>query len=245
MRRHGRVVLSLVRELALDCNSSQPWKLHGTCLQLQLSRLLGGVEESDRSDEVGRLYPTTGAVHGKAPRTVHRRRPGHPNTEGGEGPRPMETGRQRASVRTTSTAPQIVPPSSSGLPSLCPEVRKRVAQGDVRLHRHQQCSNTSRSVNQFLPRRERVAYFVVLSSAACKVGRRIRHRGFLVVRYHLSLEATDLRRLLSDGRTGRVLAAVLCPSCASWSRCQVSHADQRCSDVWRDKPCSFHVQTGN
>ena len=43
-QRHGRVVLSLVRELALDCNSSQPWKPHRTRLQLQLSRLLGGVE---------------------------------------------------------------------------------------------------------------------------------------------------------------------------------------------------------
>ena len=40
--------------------------------------------------------------------------------------------------RTASTAPQIVPPSASGLPSLCPEMR---------------------SVNQFLPRRPRGAYF--------------------------------------------------------------------------------------
>ena len=30
------------------------------------------------------------------------------------------------------------PPSASGLPSLCPEMRKRVAQGDFRLHSHQQ-----------------------------------------------------------------------------------------------------------
>ena len=29
-QRHDRVVLSLVRELALDGNSSWPWKLHGT-----------------------------------------------------------------------------------------------------------------------------------------------------------------------------------------------------------------------
>ena len=46
-------------------------------------------------------------------------------------------------------------------------------------------------------------------------------------------------------RTGRVLGVVLCPSCASWSHCQDSHADQRCSDVWGDMPRSSHVHTGN
>ena len=44
----------------------------------------------------------------------------------------MEIGPQRAS-----------PPSASGLPSLCPEMRKCVAQGDFGLHSHQQCSNAS------------------------------------------------------------------------------------------------------
>ena len=73
-----------------------------------------------------------------AQRTVHRRRPGHPNTKGDKGPRPMEIGPQRASIRAASTPPQIVPPSASGLPSLCSEMRKRVAQGDFRLHAHQQ-----------------------------------------------------------------------------------------------------------
>ena len=48
-QRHGRVVLSLVRELALDGNSSEPWKPHGTHFQLQLSRLLGGVEQNEAS----------------------------------------------------------------------------------------------------------------------------------------------------------------------------------------------------
>ena len=56
-------------------------------------------------------------------------------------------------------------------------------------------------MNQFLPRRPRGAYFVVLSIAACKVGRRIRHRGFVVGWYHLSPEPTDRRRLRSDDRT--------------------------------------------
>ena len=107
-------------------------------------------------------------------------------------------------------------------------MRKRVAQGDFGLHSDEQRSNATRSVNQFLPRRPRGAYFVVLSSVARKVGRRIRQRGW----YHLNLESTDLRRLRSDVRTGRVLGAVLCPSCASWSHCRDSHADQRCSDVW-------------
>ena len=187
-QRHGRVVLSLVRELALDCNSSQPRKAHGTRLQLQLSRLLGGVEQSDRGDKVGRLYPTTGGIQHTAQRTVHRRRPGYPNTEGDKGRRQMEVGPQRASTRASSTAPQIVPPSASDLPSLCAEMRKRIAQGNFRLHSEQQCSNASSSVNQFLPRRPRGACFVVLSSAACKVGRKIRHRGFLDGWYHLSLD---------------------------------------------------------
>ena len=131
-QRHGRFVLSLVRNISL------PRKHHGTHLQLQLSRFLGGVEQSDRGDKAGRHYPTTGAIHGTAQRTVHRRRPGYPKTKGDKGPRPMEIGPQRASIRAASTAPQIVPPSASGLPSLCPEMRKRVAQGDFRLHSHQQ-----------------------------------------------------------------------------------------------------------
>ena len=71
--RHGRVVLSLM-QLALDCNSSQPWKHHGTRLQLQLLRLLGGVEQSDRCYKVGRLNPTTGGIQDTAQRTIHRRR---------------------------------------------------------------------------------------------------------------------------------------------------------------------------
>ena len=224
---------------------SQPWKPHGTHVQLQLSRLLGGVEQCDRSNKAGRLYPTTGATHGTAQRTVHRRRTGHPDTKGNKGPRLMEIGPQRASLRAASTAPQIRSPSASGLPSPCPEMRKRVAQGDFQLHSHQQCSNASRSVNQFLPRRPRGAYFVFLSSGARKVGRRIRQRGFLVGWYHLNQESTDLRRLRSDVRTGRVLGAVLCPSCAPWSHCRDSHADQRCSNVWGQIPCSSHIQTGN
>ena len=43
-----------------------------------------------------------------------------------------------------------------------------VAQGDFGLHSHQQCSNASRSVFQFLPRRPRGACFVVVSSGAYK-----------------------------------------------------------------------------
>ena len=78
-----------------------------------------------------------------------------------------------------------------------------------------------------------------------KVGRRIRQRGFLVAWCHPNLESSDLRRLRSDVRSGRVLGAVLCPSCASWSHCRDSHADQRCSDVWGRKPCSSNIQTGN
>ena len=65
----------------------------------------------------------------------------------------------------------------------------------------------SRSV-LFLPKRPRGAYFVVLSSAGCKVGHRIRQLGFLVGWYDLTFESADLRRPRSDARTGR--AAGLC-----------------------------------
>ena len=51
-------------------------------------------------------------------------------------------------------------------------MRKRVAQGNFRLRSEQQCSNALRSVNQFLPKRPRGAYIVVLSSATCKFGRK-------------------------------------------------------------------------
>ena len=56
---------------------------------------------------------------------------------------------------------------------------------------------------------------MVLSGAACKVGRKIRQGGFLVGWYNLIFESADLRRLRSDAQTGRVLGAVLGPSCAS------------------------------
>ena len=96
-----------------------------------------------------------------------------------------QTGRavrsQRASIRKTGEALQIFPPATSSLPSLRPEMRKRVTQGDLRRHSDHQPSGASRSVNLFLPRRPRGAYFVVLSSVACKVGQRIRQRGSLLV----------------------------------------------------------------
>ena len=239
-QRHGRVVLSLVRELALDCNSSWPWKPHGTRLQLQLSRLLGGVEQSDRGDKVGRRYPTTGAIRGKAQRTVHRRRPGHPNTKGSKGPKPMEIGPERASVRAASTAPQIVSPSASGLPSLCPEMRKRVAQGDFWFHSHQQCSNASLSVNQFLPRRPRGAH--------CRMQSWTKNSAAW---FPCGLVSSQFR---IDGSSQAPLRCsewpcARCSSlsilCLPWSHCRDSHADQRCSDVWGQKHCSSHIQTGN
>ena len=70
---------------------------HGTRLQLQLSRLLGGVEQSDRGDKVRRLHPTTGAMHGKAQRTVDAALGTRTQNDG---PRPMEIGPQRASCST-------------------------------------------------------------------------------------------------------------------------------------------------
>ena len=141
--------------------------------------------------------------------------------------------RSVASIRAGSTAPQIVPPSGSGLPSLCPEMRKRVAQGDFRLHSRQPCPHASRSVNQFLPRRPRGANFVVLSSGAfSKLDEEFGSVVSLLVGIISILESTYLRRLRCDVRTGRVLGAVLRSSCAFWSHCRDSHAGHRCSDVW-------------
>ena len=153
----------------------------------------------------------------------------------------MEVGPQRASIRAASTAPQIVPPSASGLPSLCSEMRKRVAQGDFRLH-YKSAVFKCIPVGETVPAQTTAWCCPVL---ACKVGRRIRHSGFLVGWYHLSLEPTDLRRHFSDVRTGRVLGAVLCPSCASWSHCGDAHADPGCFDVWGEKPCSPQTRIGN
>ena len=51
-QRHGRVALSLVRELALDSCSPRTRKTHGTRIQLQLSQLLDGVECNDQGDEM-------------------------------------------------------------------------------------------------------------------------------------------------------------------------------------------------
>ena len=62
---------SLVRELARD--SLRQWKPHGTCIQLQLAGLLGGVEQNDRGGKVGEFHPTLGAVHGTTQRPFHRR----------------------------------------------------------------------------------------------------------------------------------------------------------------------------
>ena len=62
------------------------------------------------------------------------------------------------------------------------------------------------------PSRPRGASFVVLSSAVCKVGRRIRQRGFHVGWYDLTLDPANLRRLRSDARSGRVLPGqAACP----------------------------------
>ena len=78
------------------------------------------------------------------------------------------------------------PPAASTLPSLRPEMRKRVAQGDFRPLSNCWRTVASLSVSLFLPKRPRGAYFVVLSNAGCKVGRRIRQRGFLLGWYDLT-----------------------------------------------------------
>ena len=129
-QRHVGIELSLVRELALDSSSPRPRKPHGTCIQLQLSQLLGGVEYKDRGNEVAIFSPALSAVNGTTQRTFHRRRPCYSDTTGDNKSRSMEVRSQRASIRTTDTASQTLPPAASTLPSLRPYKRKRVAQSD-------------------------------------------------------------------------------------------------------------------
>ena len=93
------------------------------------------------------------------------------------------------SDRSVLRVPQIVPLAASSLPSLRPEVRKRVAQSDRWLHSDCGLPVASLSVNLFLPKRPRGAYFVVLSNARCKFGRTIRQRGFLHFRVRGSSQA--------------------------------------------------------
>ena len=111
--------------------------------------------------------------------------------------------------------------SASGLPSLCPEMRKRVAQGDFRLHSHQQCSNASRSVNQFLPRRPRGAYFVVSVEWCMQSWTKNSAAWFpccLVSRFRINGSSH------SDWPCARCNSL----SSASCTPCRDSHADQRC-----------------
>ena len=61
-QRHVGIELFLVHELAHDSNSPQPLKPHDTCIQLQLSQLLG-----DQGDEVAGFSPAVSAVHGSGP----------------------------------------------------------------------------------------------------------------------------------------------------------------------------------
>ena len=62
-----------VRELALDSSSYRHRKPHGTCIQLQLTRRLAGVEQDDRGGKTGKLHSAPGAVHGPPQRAFHRR----------------------------------------------------------------------------------------------------------------------------------------------------------------------------
>ena len=214
-QRHGRVVLCLVRELALDSGSSHPRNPHGMCIQLQLSRLLGGVEQNDRSDEIGELHPAPGAIHGPTQRAFQRRCCRCSHTKGNKRSRLVEIRSHRATIRTTSAAPQILTPSAGILLSLRLEVRKRTPKSIFWVHSDCEPFVQPRSMSLLLPRRPRGAYFVVLSNGACKVGCRNRQRGFLVGWYELTVEATDLRGVRSDARSGRVLGAVISPSSAS------------------------------
>ena len=117
------------------------------------------------------------------------------------------------------------------------------AQSDLQLRSNCEPPVASRSVTLFLPRRPRGAYFVVLSSAACRVGRRIRQRGLRVGWYNLTLMSADLRRLRSDARSGRMLGAVLCPSCARMLCLTNESKVVKCSET--KKSCSPHIRTGN
>ena len=123
-------------------------------------------------------------------------------------------------------------------------MRKRVAVGVFQLHSHQQCSNPSRSVNQFLPRQPRGAYFVSVQ--------------WCVQSWTKNSAAWFPCWLVSS--QSRINGSSQAPfRCSDWpcARCSSlsilcllvtyrdSHADQICSNVWKQKPCSSHIQTGN
>ena len=184
-QQHGRVALCLVRELALDCSSPQPSKKPTERgFNFNYHDFLIMWNKMIDVTRLGNFIPPLVPYMARPQRTVHRRCPWYPHEKGDAGTRPAEVRSQRVSIRKTGEAPQILPPAASSLPSLRPEVRKRVTQGDFRRQPDHKPSNASRSVNLFLPRRPRGAYFVVLSSVACKVGRRFRQRGFLAGWYH-------------------------------------------------------------
>ena len=120
-QRHCRVVLSLVRELALHSSSSRPRKPHGTCIQLQ-SRLLAGVEQDDRGDRTGNLHSAPRAPHGPTQRAFHRRCSRYSHTERNKRSWAVEIRSQCASIRTAGRAPQVLPPPARRSESVLPEV---------------------------------------------------------------------------------------------------------------------------
>ena len=238
--------MSLVRELALDSSSCRLRKPHRTRIQLQLPRLFAGVEQDDRGGKTGKLHSAPRALHGPAQRAFHRRcsRYSHTEIKKDRG-RWVEIRSQCVLIRTAGTAPQVLPPLAGIVSSLRPVVRERAPRCDLWLHPDREPTVRPGSVTSFLPRRPRGAHFAVLSSAACKVGRRIRQRGFLVGWYDLTLDPADLRRLRSDARSGCVVGAVLSPSFASKTSCRLSQTCRTSSNAWGQQPLSPNIQTGN
>ena len=110
------------------------------------------------------------------------------NTERNKRSRAVEIRSQCVSIRTPGTTPHVFPPLAGIVSSLRPEMPERGPRSDLRLQSDRERTVRPGSVTSFLPRRPRGAYIVVLSSVACKVGRRIRHRGFLVGWYDLTLD---------------------------------------------------------
>ena len=157
----------------------------------------------------------------------------------------MEVRSQRSSIRTTDTAPQTLPPAASTLPSLRPEKRKCVAQSDLR-PLSKWGPNCCFSFGESLPA-QAPAWHLFRGCCPAPVVKLV--AGFDNVSSLLVGTTSLLSPRISAGSVPMlgldVFGAVLCPSCASWTKCRASETIPRWSNVWGQKPLPQHIRSGN
>ena len=113
-QRHGRIVLSLVRELALDSSSLCRGKPTERAFDGKCHDFLVVWNKMIEVTKLGNfIQPSLRSVNGTTQETFHRHCFWFPHAKGGEGSRLVEGWSQRASIRTTGAVPQILPPAAS------------------------------------------------------------------------------------------------------------------------------------